>query len=221
MTAHDQELVEHRRSTVQNNRKFFVAHLHAATIELVEHGNAELALDVLAEWDRAAADIEHQVGWLGTTCLVALISAHLGDPDRIERHLAAIERYHDQVASTGGCWLGSTAHYAGVLEAALGRLQDAERHFAEAAELNEAIGAPFFLARTRVAWARLLLDRRGPGDPEQAEHLLQEAHAGAVAYGCAGLEAEIARLLVEPNDGRARHFLAARVRSTPGIWPTV
>ena len=69
-------------------------------------------------------------------------------------------------------WPGAVLGALGILAAKLGRDDKADAYFAEAEEVNTRIRAPFFLARNRVNWARLLLRRGRPPDAERAAELL-------------------------------------------------
>jgi tetratricopeptide (TPR) repeat protein len=90
---------------------------------------------------------------------------------------------------------GPVSHYLGILAAVLERYDDAEALFAEAAELNERLEAPFHLARTQLEWARMLSERVGPGDRDRARELLERARSTAGQYGCAQVERRAERLL--------------------------
>ncbi len=54
-------------------------------------------------------------------------------------------------------------------------LQQAEIHFAAAAEIDERLGSPLLLARTRGDWARALITR---GQPEDLDRAQADARAG-------------------------------------------
>jgi hypothetical protein len=75
--------------------------------------------------------------------------------------------------------LGSVARYLGRLAATLGRLDEADAHFAVAAAAHTRIGAPAWLVHTQLDWADLLLTRQGPGDVQMAVKLLDQALATA------------------------------------------
>jgi tetratricopeptide (TPR) repeat protein len=70
---------------------------------------------------------------------------------------------------------GSIARYLGMLAAAMNRWDDAERHFARAVTVNEAMNARPWTALTQQDYARMLLARRRPGDCEHARMLLDAA----------------------------------------------
>jgi tetratricopeptide (TPR) repeat protein len=89
----------------------------------------------------------------------------------------------------------SVSFHLGLLAGFLGRFDAAEEHFTEAAADHERIGAPTYLARTRLEWARTLLARGGTGDEDRARALLIEASAVAEELGLLGVEREAAALL--------------------------
>jgi hypothetical protein len=70
----------------------------------------------------------------------------------------------------------------------LGRFDEADAYFVQSSELSTRIGAKFFLARTNLAWGRMLVERRAPGDLDRARDLLAKAHGAAVAHGYGVIE---------------------------------
>src|SRR5207245_615504 len=86
---------------------------------------------------------------------------------------------------------GSVSHALGELAATLGRTDDAIRHFANALEVHERMGARPLVAWTQIAYARALLVRDGPGDEERAANLLGRALATARELGMNALVAKI------------------------------
>jgi tetratricopeptide (TPR) repeat protein len=73
---------------------------------------------------------------------------------------------------------GSVARYLGILATALGRWDDAERHFEDAVAANDRMGLRPWLAYARHDYARMLAARDRPGDRERARELLEAARAG-------------------------------------------
>jgi class 3 adenylate cyclase/tetratricopeptide (TPR) repeat protein len=88
----------------------------------------------------------------------------------------------------------------GRLAALLGRHDDAEAHLARAHRIHEAMPAPYFLARTRVAWADLILTHGDPADHERAHKLATQARDEATARGFALVESDATRLLAHLDD---------------------
>jgi class 3 adenylate cyclase/tetratricopeptide (TPR) repeat protein len=89
---------------------------------------------------------------------------------------------------------GAVALYLGMLATVLDRFDDAETHFAEASEIHERLQAPYWIARTQLERARMLLARRGPDDSSRAAVLLDEVEATAHEYGFAALTRHAAGL---------------------------
>jgi hypothetical protein len=73
----------------------------------------------------------------------------------------------------------------------------AEGHFSMAEAIHDRIGAPVWLARTRLEWARMLLTRRRTGDIGRAGALLGQALDTAREFALANIERRAAALLQE------------------------
>ena len=87
--------------------------------------------------------------------------------------------------------LDSTGRTLGILATSLERFEDAERHFVEAATMNERMGARPWVAHTQLEHARMLLRRGGDGDRTQATELLARAQA---TYRELGMQDDLVRL---------------------------
>jgi hypothetical protein len=96
--------------------------------------------------------------------------------------------YSDQIASHSLFWFGAISYYLGLLATVLRSFSQAEEHFGAAAESHESIGAPIWLARTRLEWAAMLHRRGAPGDGDQAGRLLEQALETATHLGLPGVE---------------------------------
>jgi uncharacterized protein HemY len=92
---------------------------------------------------------------------------------------------------------GPVALYLGVLAATVGEWDHADTYFTTAAAIQERIGAPTWLARTRVEWARILLARAEAQDAEEANDLLRQALTTARELGLPIIEREAVALLSE------------------------
>ena len=88
---------------------------------------------------------------------------------------------------------GSADRYLGMLAATLGEWERAERHFEQALELNEAMGARTWLAHTAYEYARMLLAARSASD-RQVAGLLSRAGELASSIGQNALSGRIATL---------------------------
>jgi tetratricopeptide (TPR) repeat protein len=133
--------------------------------------------------------------WLQTLCHCAAMSSHLADRARATALLDLLAPYSTQIAGTPVGWFGSVAHYLAIVASALGRFDEADAHFAAAAAIHVRIGAPIWLSRTRMEWARMLLACRQPRDAERARELLRQALTTARELGLGSLERRTVGLL--------------------------
>ena len=109
------------------------------------------------------AGLRRDMQWLRCMSQLAYVCARVGDQGRaavLADHLAP---YAGQVVATGVTWFGAVDHHLGSLAAVGGRFDDAAAHFAAAEALHQRIGAPTWLARTRLEWARHAAAPGGPG----------------------------------------------------------
>jgi DNA-binding SARP family transcriptional activator len=112
---------------------------------------------------------------LMTLAVLAGASGPLGDVDLARRLHDELLPYRAEMLVAQVSAIGPVAHYLGVLAAVLGCPDEAEEHFAFAADLQERTGARGLLVRTRLEWTRLLLARGRPGDTERAHALATAA----------------------------------------------
>jgi tetratricopeptide (TPR) repeat protein len=171
-------------------RDSFAAWRAAGALALIESGREDDAREpALAEnfqsipWDQSwSAAI---VGWV-------MVCSRPGLVDRAGELYEMLAPFSGQVATGGFTVVGTIDWALGRLAATLQRYEEAEGHFAAAVEIEESLGAPLFLARTRVAWARSLIARGRPEDLDRAAPMLEEAHDTADRLGAGGVTREIA-----------------------------
>ena len=102
----------------------------------------------------------------------------------------------DQWSTEGSAAIeGPVAHYLGGLATVLGRYDDADAYFTQAAASCERADAKFFAARTNLSWGTDARRARRSGDAERARELLTEAQTAAEAYGYANVERRAAAAL--------------------------
>jgi tetratricopeptide (TPR) repeat protein len=173
---------------------FFRAMLAASYCEVGELDAARSAFAPLS-----GDDPEGLVGddWFATptTALLATLAAELGSTGDVAALYEVISPYRDQVAGYP-IWLGAFSHHLGRLATTLERFSDAEAHFRDAVSTHGRLGAPGWVARTRLEWAGMLLRRNGTGDTDQARALLRSALEAARDLGLGGVERRAASLLV-------------------------
>jgi class 3 adenylate cyclase/tetratricopeptide (TPR) repeat protein len=161
--------------------------------ELERLDDARARFEELARED--FADVPFDVYWLRTLTDAAAVCARLGDTGRAAVLARLLAPYGDQLVVAIRLVSGSVAHYRGMLAATLGRFDEAEFHFEAAEATHIRIGAPTWLARTRLERARLLLRRELPGDGERARELLATVRSTAAELGLRNVERQAAALL--------------------------
>jgi tetratricopeptide (TPR) repeat protein len=141
-------------------------------------------------------DVPLDVLWGQTVTDWAAVCSYLGDTANAALLRERLEPYARQLAlPAGGIANGAIAHYLGLLATTLGDHEEAEAQFRTAGTFHERIGAPSWLARTRLEWARMLLTRRQPGDADRARELLGQTLATARELGLAKVERDAVALL--------------------------
>ena len=140
-------------------------------------------------------DLPHDWGALAIPALCALICARLDDARRAQTLYTLIEPFAERLVDMGPAWLGSASHYLGLLAGTLDRLDEANTHFARAADAHRALDATPWFARTHIDWAAMLLQRSNTGDARRAGELLSEALVAARALGLETVKRRAAALL--------------------------
>jgi tetratricopeptide (TPR) repeat protein len=166
------------------------------TVICSEGGRVAEASRLLRSLAADGFDFPFDVVWGHSVAECAISCADLADAESAAVLYPAIAPYTGQWCfPAGGMASGAMDHYVGLLAATLGRFDEAAGHFAAAAAIHEGVGAPGWLARTRLEWARLLLTRRHPGDADTARDLLGQALATARELGLGGIERHAAALV--------------------------
>jgi len=157
---------------------------------------AQAELELMMPGDTLAVPLDQL--WLSTVALAAEVAAWLGDRGRCELLYQALVPYHDQVCviavTTPVVCFGSLSRHLGLLAGALDRWTDADRHFAHASQVNEALGGRPLLARMWHDWARTLVLRSADRDRGRAAVLLSRSVAAATELGMASLAEQASRL---------------------------
>ena len=134
--------------------------------------------------------------WLMVMFVWADACSRLGLVDRASELYELLQPFPGQMAAASLMY-GSTDWALGILATMVGRHEQAEDHFAGAAELDERLGAPLLLARTRAGWARALIARGRPADIERAEQMLGQAEEVAARLGGGLVSREVAECRAE------------------------
>jgi tetratricopeptide (TPR) repeat protein len=156
-------------------------------------------LDEATEYyERVAArfgDLPVDPQWMLTVPYCAVVCAQLGDRPRARLLFDLLAPCASEVMFGAFLAAGAKAHYLALLATTLGDFDEAERRFSDAATIHERIGAPHWLARTRLEWARMLLRRDRPGDTQRAQDLLGQALTIARERNLANIERRAVQLL--------------------------
>ena len=179
----------------------------AAAVPYFLSGPAAMAV-ILCELDRPDEATEHYervVGhldnlpvdtqWLLAVPWCAVVCAQLGDRPRARLLFDLLAPCASEIMFGAFIPVGAKAHYLALLATTLGDFDEAERCFTDAATTHERIGAPHWLARTRLEWARMLLRRDRPGDTQRAQDLLGQTLTIARERGLANIERRAVQLL--------------------------
>jgi hypothetical protein len=145
---------------------------------------------------RALDDVPMDYARLGILVLAAIACFHLQDAAAADRLHPLVAPYAEHFVSTGAMWLGSVGHHVGVLEAVMGRFDDADERFVVADEAYARLAARAWQTRCRLDRASVLLQRGGARDVERARELSEaaltaarELDLGAIAARAAALSA--------------------------------
>jgi len=162
----------------------------AAAIALIESDRADEARELMLASDPHALPWD----WLWSMGLFLQADAcwRLGLADRAAELYGLLKPFAGQLSGFSGAWFGATDWALGALATTLGRYEQAELHFAAAAEIEGRLGAPVFVAATHAAWARALIARRRPEDFGRAQHMLEQAEEVAERVGAEGISREVA-----------------------------
>jgi tetratricopeptide (TPR) repeat protein len=156
--------------------------------------DARRQFEILAVDDFGA--VSRNILWPNSLALLSEVCSVLGDRRRAEVLLELFRPYSGLlvVYAGGSHSSGAVDRYLGMLETVLGRFADAEAHLESALALEDRVGAPPLLARTRYWHARMLLARDEPGDDARAADVLAASFNTAAALGMAGLTSDIEAL---------------------------
>jgi len=102
--------------------------------------------------------------WSIGMCGFAEGAIEVGDPRFARPLFEQLAPWADQWCTTGITAQGPIGHYVGGLATVLGRFDEADTYFAQAASMSTRARAKFFGARTDLLWGRMLIARGGPGD---------------------------------------------------------
>jgi DNA-binding SARP family transcriptional activator/tetratricopeptide (TPR) repeat protein len=165
----------------------------------VEGDRTEVARHLLEGF--AASDFDLPLGQDWITGMVAFAEAAIEcrDPKYAGPLFERLAPWADQWSCGTVTAEGPVSHFLGGLAAVLGRYDEADAYFAQAAASSGRAAAKFFAARTDLSWGRMCADRQAPGDIEKARDLLTKAHTVASTLGYGTVERRAAAALQSLN----------------------
>lgn len=167
------------------------AALALACCELGRDADARREFRLLAKGDFTGLPRDNV--WLLSMALLSETCAHLEDATSAAVLYRLFSPFDGRnVTSPDAIFAGPVARYLGLLAAACGDPEAAERHFTAAWEQANLDCARPAMVRTRLDHARMLLAQGGEADPVRATQLLDEAHALAEELELAALLERIA-----------------------------
>ena len=160
-----------------------------AALALIESGRDDEARELVLAEDFATVPWDQT--WSVAMFFWAEVCSRLQLVDRAGELYDLLVPFSGQLVANVGQVYASIAWTLGTLATAMERNEQAEIHFAAAAEIEDRLGAPLLLARTHVGWAYALTVRSRPDDLERARHLLDQAEetAGRLDAGLVAREA--------------------------------
>jgi len=164
-----------------------------ATIALLhaEEGSLDEARAELERFtSNQLADLPRDFTYLYGLAVLGELCAAVGDSESAATIYDALRPFDDRfvVLFMGTVCLGSASRYLGQLAATMGRWEEAEAHFSEAAARNQRIGARLWVAHTQLDWARMLHAQGGRDAPARGLELLRPCLATADELGLVNLE---------------------------------
>jgi DNA-binding SARP family transcriptional activator len=170
-----------------------LAHLHARLGRLPE---ARRELEHLAGGHFSALPFDQE--WLYGMSLLSETAALVDDADSAAALYELLAPWGAlNAVDVGEGFRGSISRYLGILSTTMSRWDDAARHFEDALEMNERMGARPWLALTQHDYGRMLLARNGLEDRRRAGEVLREALATYHELGLQGYAAGAESLLLD------------------------
>jgi tetratricopeptide (TPR) repeat protein len=158
-----------------------------------EMGRIDEAIALFEPLSRELDRIPRDPGWLALTAACAEVSYQLPGAPGASDLYGRLKPWEGQVAAVSAISFGAVGRQLGDLAAALGDLDAARAHLRRCAEQAAAQGALLELARTRLAMARVEIQR---GDRPGAYQLARAAQTEALGMGAASV-AQRAQVLLD------------------------
>jgi hypothetical protein len=170
-----------------------------AALLALAHADADRideARPILEQFAASGFDLPLDQVWLSGMASYAAVAIACRDPQYAAPLFDQLAPYASLLATAGGGEaIGPVSYYLGGLATVLGRYEEANAYFTQAAAFNERVDAKFFAACTNLLWGNMLAERGAAGDTERARAFLTKAHEAAAANGYATVERRAAAAL--------------------------
>ncbi len=155
---------------------------------------------ILEQFAASGFDLPLDQVWLTGMTSYAAVAIACRDPQYAAPLFEQLAPYASLLETAGGASAGPpVSYYLGGLATVLGRYEEADAYFTQAAAFNERFDAKFFAALTNLLWGNMLAERGAAGDTERARDLLTKAHEAAAANGYATVERRATAALQQLN----------------------
>jgi class 3 adenylate cyclase len=172
----------------------------ALVLALADGDRTDEVRQLLEEFVGTGFNFLVDASWSIGMCGFAEGAIEVGDPRFARPLFEQLAPWADQWCTTGITAQGPIGHYVGGLATVLGRFDEADTYFAQAASMSTRARAKFFGARTDLLWGRMLAVRGAPDDVGRARALLTQAHTVARANGYGKVERRAAAALQMLDD---------------------
>jgi tetratricopeptide (TPR) repeat protein len=178
-----------------------VAHVLTAALGLAyaEADRIEDARRLLVTFAEAGFALPQDLNWLPGMVLYAEAAIAVRDPAYAAPIFEHLAPFADRVATTGITSTGLVSRYLGGLAVVMGRFDEADAYYAQAAAQSKRMGAEYFAVRTDLYRGKMYAERNRPGDAAEARALLARVHSTAVEHGYANVERRSATALERLN----------------------
>jgi eukaryotic-like serine/threonine-protein kinase len=163
--------------------------------ELGREAQAREQFESLAAKD--FTDLPRDVLYLVMLTVLTETCAFLQDSARAATLYGLLRPYtgRNLVMANALACVGACSYYLGVLAATMGRAVEADTHFDDALRMHTRMASQPWMARTRYAWAAMLLRRDNPGDRTRAVAHLGHALDAAQSAGMVRLAEQVKGLM--------------------------
>jgi hypothetical protein len=163
-------------------------------------GDLDTARAMLDDALAGGLDVREDDFWSAATVSWSEVAVDVGHRPAAELLHSRLDPYRDLLVHGIVLVYPAAATVLGMLEHVLGRLDDADRSFAQGDAIHRRMTSPLLIARGEAHWAAMLADRAAPGDLERARSLATSALVAARERGFGNTE-RVARRVLARLDG--------------------